>query len=98
MTSTPIASMLRAVSTKVSPLDTLLPLPLNSRTSAERRDAARWKLMLVRVESSKNRFATTRPRKAGTFFTLRVETSEKPRAVCSTNRMSWAERSSSPST
>jgi hypothetical protein len=35
----------------------------------------------VRVEASKKRLTITFPRSAGTFFTLRVETSRKPSAT-----------------
>ena len=52
-----------------------------SRISAESRWAASVKLIRVRVLSSKNAVTTTRPRSAGTFLTLRVETSLKFSAV-----------------
>ena len=52
--STPIASMLRTVSSVVSPLATEEPLAVNSSTSADSRWAASSKLIRVRVESSKN--------------------------------------------
>ena len=51
MTSTPIASMLRAVSISVSPLLTLLPFSEKSMTSALSRWAASSKLVRVRVLS-----------------------------------------------
>ena len=80
--------MLRAVSISVSPLLTLLPRSEKSITSAERREAARAKLVRVRVLSSKKAFTTTLPRRAGTFLTLRVETSLKLKAVSRTSRSS----------
>ena len=73
--STPIASMLRAVSSSVSPLLVEDIFSTKSTVSADSRCAANSKLMRVRVLSSKNISTTTRPRSAGTFLTLRVETS-----------------------
>jgi hypothetical protein len=84
ITSTPIASMLRAVSISVSPLLTLLPFSEKSTMSALRRWAASSKLVRVRVLSSQNALTTTLPRRAGTFFTLRVETSLNESAVSRT--------------
>ncbi len=92
--STPIASMFRAVSRSVSPLLTELPDDENSSTSAESRCAASVKLVRVRVESSMNRLTTTRPRSAGTFLMLRVETSLKLSAVSRTYWISSADRDS----
>src|SRR5580658_6579886 len=86
--------MLRAVSVRVSPLLTLEPFSEKSTTSALRREAARVKLVRVRVLSSKNALTTTRPRSAGTFFTLRVETSLNEPAVSRTKRISSADNSS----
>ena len=68
-----------------------------SITSAESREAASEKLVRVRVLSSKKALTITRPRRAGTFFTLRVETSLNESAVSSTNRISSADSSSKPS-
>src|SRR5688500_14278142 len=93
--STLIASIFLAVSMRVSPLFVLLVFSKKSMMSAERRWAAREKLMRVRVESSKKRLTMTRPRRAGTFLTLRVETSLKESAVSRIRRSSSAERSSS---
>ena len=56
---------------------------------AERRLAARWKLERVRVESSKNRFTTVRPRRAGSFLTEREDTAAIWSAV---SRMRTASR------
>ena len=65
--STPIASMLRAVSISVSPLLTLLTFSEKSIMSAERRDAASEKLVRVRVLSSKKALTTTRPQQRDFF-------------------------------
>ena len=63
--SAPIASSVSAVSLRLSPLDTLEPLAEKLMTSAERRLAAASKEMRVRVESSKKRLTTVRPRRVG---------------------------------
>ena len=76
--SMPIASRLRAVSSRVSPLLTELAFCVNSMTSALSRLAARVKLLRVRVLSSKNRLTTTLPRSGGAFLTERVLISSKP--------------------
>jgi hypothetical protein len=89
--------MLRAVSISVSPLLTLLPFSEKSITSADSREAAREKLVRVRVLSSKKVLTTTRPRSAGYFLTLRIETSLNIPAVSSTMRISSAVNSSSVS-
>ena len=89
-----MASMLRAVSISVSPLLTLDPFSEKSIRSADKRWAASEKLMRVRVLSSKNALTTTLPRSAGTFFTLRVETSLNVSAVSRTKRISSADSSS----
>ncbi len=81
MMSAPIASMFRAVSMKVSPLERLETLAEKSWVSAESRLAARLKLVRVRVEFSKKRLKTIRPWSAGTFLRLRVETSANESAV-----------------
>ena len=60
--SAPMASSVRAVSFRLSPLETLDPLALKLMTSADSRLAAASNEMRVRVESSKNRFTTVRPR------------------------------------
>ena len=79
----------------VSPLLTLLPLLVKAITSALSRWAASSKLVRVRVLSSKNALTTTRPRRAGTFLTLRVETSLNESAV---SRMNWISSTDSSST
>ncbi len=94
MASTPMASMLRAVSRRVSPLETEEVETEKSRTSAESRWAASEKEVLVRVESSKKRLTQIFPRRAGTFLMERVETSLSVRAVSRMERISSAERDS----
>ena len=59
--ATPMHSMLRAVSTSDSPLLMLDPLGVRLKTCPPRRCTAVSKLQRVRVESSKNKFAITRP-------------------------------------
>jgi hypothetical protein len=63
-----MASIVLAVSTKVSPLETLLPLLLNSTVSAPSLLAAREKLLRVRVLFSKNKFAHVLPVKSGNLL------------------------------
>ena len=57
-----------AVSFRDSPLLTLEPFAEKLITSADKRLAADSKEILVRVESSKKRFTTVRPRSVGSFF------------------------------
>ena len=66
--SQPIASRVSAVSLSDSPFDSDEPLAEKLMTSAESRLAAASNEMRVRVESSKNRFTTVRPRRAGSFL------------------------------
>ena len=73
--------MLRAVSIRVSPLLVLLVAELKLKVSALRRLAAISKEVRVRVEASKNRLTTVRPRSAGTFLMGRSEMSLKDSAV-----------------
>jgi hypothetical protein len=54
------------------------------RVSALNLLAAISKLLRVRVEGSKNKFATTCPCKVGTFLVLRDRTSLNEAAVCKT--------------
>ena len=63
-----MASMLRAVSFRVSPLVVLLEEEEKLITSAERYLPASSKLVLVRVLGSKKRLATTLPLRVGTFL------------------------------
>ena len=62
-----IASMFRAVSSSVSPLVTLDCAALTLITSAPRRLPASSNDVRVRVDDSKNRFTTVRPRSAARF-------------------------------
>jgi hypothetical protein len=93
MASTPIASRVMAVSLRLSPLETLEPLAEKLMTSAERRLAASSKEIRVRVESSKNRLQTVRPRRVGTFLMARSVTLARWAAVSRTRVMSAAVRS-----
>lgn len=72
--STPMASRVCAVSFSDSPLETLDPLAVKLMTSAERRFSAASKEIRVRVESSKKRFTTVRPRRVGSFLIGRSAT------------------------
>ena len=56
------------MSLRDSPLDTLEPLAEKLMTSADSRLAAASNEIRVRVESSKNRLTTVRPRSAGSFL------------------------------
>ncbi len=76
-----IASSVCAVSFSDSPLDTEEPFAEKLMTSAESRFAAASKEIRVRVESSKNRLTTVRPRSAGSFFTSRSPTAAISSAV-----------------
>src|SRR5215210_7356885 len=81
MRSGDIASRLRAVSSSVSPLVTEDAEELMLTTSAERRLPAISKEVRVRVEGSKKRLMTVRPRSVGTFLISRSETSRNVSAV-----------------
>ncbi len=59
------------MSFRLSPLETLEPLALKLMTSADSRLAAASNEMRVRVESSKKRLTTVRPRSVGSFLTGR---------------------------
>ncbi len=74
------ASSVFTVSLRDSPLSTLEPLALRLIVSAESRFAASSKDDEVRVDDSKKRLTTVRPRSAGTFLTSRASTPAKPRA------------------
>src|SRR2546426_5732158 len=63
-----IASRFRAVSTRVSPFCTELPLAATLTVSAERRFSANSNEIRVRVDASKNRLTMVLPRSAGTFL------------------------------
>ena len=79
--SAPIACNVNAVSFSDSPFATLDPLALKLITSADSRLAASSKLIRVRVEFSRKKLTTVRPRSAGTFLITRVPTSRKDSAV-----------------
>src|SRR5262249_7141643 len=68
MRSGDIAWRLRAVSSSDSPFSTELPLAAKLRESAESHFSAVSKEKRVRVEASKKRLTTIRPRNAGTFL------------------------------
>jgi hypothetical protein len=69
--SAPIACSVCAVSLSDSPFDTLEPRAEKLMTSADSRLAAASKEIRVRVESSKNRLTTVRPRSGGSFLISR---------------------------
>ena len=79
--SAPIASSVRAVSLRLSPLLSEEPLAAKLMTSAESRLAAASNEMRVRVESSKKRLTTVRPRRAGSFLIGRSASSRSSAAV-----------------
>ena len=83
MQSGAIASRFRAVSMSVSPFDTLEVETLMLMASADKRLAAISNEVRVRVEGSKKRLMTVRPRNAGTFLISRLEMSRKVSAVSS---------------
>ena len=68
--STPIASTVSTVSRSDSPLDTEEPLAATLMASADSHLPAISNDDRVRVESSKNRLTTVRPRRAGSFLTV----------------------------
>ena len=70
------------VSTRLSPFTVELLDPPADSVSQDRRFSASSKLPFVRVDGSKNRFTTVRPRKAGTFLTRRSFTPSNMTAVC----------------
>jgi hypothetical protein len=74
--STPMAATVSTVSRSDSPFDTDEPLALMLMTSADSHLPASSKEDRVRVESSKKRLTTVRPRSAGSFFTGRSCTAD----------------------
>src|SRR5205085_7186005 len=92
-----IASRLRAVSKSVSPFVTLEVEALMLMVSAERRLPANSKEVRVRVEGSKKRLMTVRPRRVGTFLISRCEMSRNVSAVSSTCTISALVNSRMPS-
>ena len=97
MQSGDIASRVLAVSTRVSPFETLLSEPDMLITSAESRLPATSNEVLVRVDASKNRLITVFPRSFSTFFTGPRASSSNDSAESRIARMSSLERSSMPS-
>ena len=91
--SAPIASSVSAVSFRLSPLDSEEPLAAKLMTSAESRLAAASKEMRVRVESSKKRLTTVRPRSAGSFLIGRSASERSSSAVSRTSSASSRLRS-----
>ena len=90
----PMASTVSTVSRSDSPfLTTTTSTAENDRTSAESRLAAVSKESRVRVDSSKNRVATTRPRRVGTLGMARRSTSAKASATRRTSAMPSGPRS-----
>ena len=83
--SMPMASMVSTVSRSDSPFFSDEEPAAKESTSADIRLAAVSKDMRVRVESSKNRVATVRPRRAGTLGLARRPTSTKESATRSTS-------------
>src|SRR5690348_9005713 len=83
--SAPIASRVRAVSFSDSPLLIEEPLAEKLMTSAESRLAAASKEIRVRVESSKKRLTTVRPRSAGSFLIGRSASERSSAAVSRTS-------------
>ena len=92
----PKASILRAVSTKVSPLLTLLPPVAKSMVSAPRRLAARPKLTRVRVLFSKNRFTTLFPARSVRLAPGSRQVDKKLSEWSRSQVISWAVSGSRP--
>ena len=92
-----IASSVIAVSRMLSALVRLDEDGEKLTTSAESRLPAISKLVRVRVEDSKKRFTSVRPRSVGTFFTSRRPTSCIRSAVSRMRSRSARSRSSMPS-
>ena len=81
MASMPMASTVSTVSRNDSPFFKEDEPAAKERTSADIRLAAVSNDIRVRVESSKNRVATVRPRRVGTFGLARRPTSAKESAT-----------------
>ena len=95
--SAPIASRVSAVSFSDSPLDSDEPFAAKLMTSADSRLAAASKEMRVRVESSKKRLTTVRPRSAGSFLIGRSASERISSAVRRTSSASARLRSAAES-
>ena len=92
--SMPIASMVSTVSRSDSFFCSDDEAAEKESTSADIRLAAVSKDIRVRVDSSKKRVATVRPRRVGTFGLVRRATSAKESATDSTSQISSRSRSS----
>src|SRR6185369_7265250 len=90
-----IATRLSTVSSSVSPLLVDEKPMFRLMTSAESRFAAISNVVRVRVEFSKKRLNTERPRRSGTFFTSRSAIDTKGTAVSRMRTMTSAGRPSS---
>src|SRR4051794_11912413 len=91
-----IASRFRAVSTRVSPLETDDPAVATFTVSALSRFSANSNEIRVRVEASKNRLTMVLPRSAGTFLIGRSLTSLNGSAVSRMRRSCSALSASRP--
>ena len=91
-----IASRLRAVSMRLSPLERLLPEAEKLTASALRRFSAISKEMRVLVLASKKKLMMVLPRRMGTFLISRVEISFMFAAVSRTSPISGAVSPSIP--
>ena len=91
-----IAWRLRAVSRSDSPFSTELPFAAKESASAESHFSAVSKENRVRVEASKKRFTTIRPRRAGTFLIGRSPIGRSASAVSRISAISSAESPSVP--
>ena len=78
-----MASMLRRVSSRVSPFEVAEVPMLKLMTSADSSLAASSKVVRVRVQVSKNRLVAMRPRNSGTFLTGRPGSAANDSAVSS---------------
>src|SRR5215471_2458124 len=91
-----MACRFRAVSRSDSPFSTELPFAAKERASAESHFSAVSKEKRVRVEDSKKRLTTIRPRSAGTFLICRSPIGRMDSAVSRMSPISAAESSSVP--
>jgi hypothetical protein len=92
--SAAIAARLSMVSSSDSPFDADDVVIFRLTMSADRRVAAISKVVRVRVEFSKKRLKTERPRSSGTFFTSRSDTFRNDAAL---SRIRWIISRDSPS-
>ena len=87
-----IACRLSAVSSRVSPFSSAEPEEEKLMLSADSRFSAISKLERVRVEASKKRLMTVRPRSVGTFLIGRSATSRNDSAVSRMSSISAARK------